>query len=62
MNIFKILKKSLILILIISVLAVLIMPLNTSFAAAKKYTQTLKSGISNFPKEYQSALNSNIFI
>lgn len=57
MNIFKILKKSLILILIISVLAVLIMPLNTSFAAAKKYTQTLKSGISNFPKEYQSALN-----
>ena len=56
MNIFKILKKSLILILIISVLAVLIMPLNTSFAAAKKYTQTLKSGISNFPKEYQSAL------
>ena len=57
MNIFKILKKSLILILIISVLAVLIMPLNTSFAATKKYTQTLKSGISNFPKEYQSALN-----
>lgn len=57
MNIFKILKKSLILILIISVLAVLIMPLNTSFAAAKKYTQTLKSGISKFPKEYQSALN-----
>ena len=56
MNIFKILKKSLILILIISVLAVLIMPLNTSFAAARKYTQTLKSGISNFPKEYQSAL------
>ena len=57
MNIFKILKKSFVLILIISVLAVLIMPLNTSFAAAKKYTQTLKSGISNFPKEYQSALN-----
>lgn len=56
MNIFKILKKSLILILIISVLAVLIMPLNTSLAAAKKYTQTLKSGISKFPKEYQSAL------
>ena len=57
MNIFKILKKSFVLILIISVLAVLITPLNTSFAAAKKYTQTLKSGISNFPKEYQSALN-----
>lgn len=56
MNIFKILKKSFVLILIISVLAVLIMPLNTSFAAARKYTQTLKSGISNFPKEYQSAL------
>ena len=57
MNIFKILKKSFVLILIISVLAVLIMPLNASFAATKKYTQTLKSGISNFPKEYQSALN-----
>lgn len=57
MNIFKILKKSFVLILIISVLTVLIMPLNTSLAAAKKYTQTLKSGISNFPKEYQSALN-----
>lgn len=56
MNIFKILKKSFVLILIISVLAVLIMPLNASFAATKKYTQTLKSGISNFPKEYQSAL------
>ena len=40
MNIFKILKKSLILILIISVLAVLIMPLNVSFAATKKYAQT----------------------
>lgn len=57
MNILKMSKKIFILILIICMLSLIIIPINNSFAAATKYTQSLKSGISNFPKEYQSALN-----
>ena len=43
--------------LIIGMLSFIVVPRNNSFAAATKYTQSLKSGISAFPKEYQSALN-----
>ncbi len=57
MAILKITKKLIILMIIICMLCLIIVPLNSSFAAATKYTQTLKSGISNFPKEYQTALN-----
>lgn len=57
MNILKMSKKIFILMLIICMLSLIIIPMNNSFAAATKYTQSLKSGISNFPKEYQSALN-----
>lgn len=57
MNIMKQTKKLIISMMIISMLRLIIVPMNSSFAAATKYTQSLKSGISNFPKEYQSALN-----
>lgn len=56
MNILKISKKILILIMICLFSFALVLT-NSSFAAATKYTQTLKSGISSFPKEYQEALN-----
>ena len=57
MNVLKVMKKIFILMLIIGMLSFIVVPRNNSFAAATKYTQSLKSGISNFPKEYQSALN-----
>ena len=57
MNILKISKKILILIITICLFSFIFVPINSSFAAATKYTQTLKSGISSFPKEYQEALN-----
>ena len=57
MNVLKVMKKIFILMLIIGMLSFIVVPKNNSFAAATKYTQSLKSGISAFPKEYQSALN-----
>lgn len=56
MNLQKISKKILYLMLIIMLLGLTIVPMGQSFAAATKYTQTLKSGIDTFPKEYQEAL------
>lgn len=56
MNILKIVKKLFVLIMIIGMLSFVIVPINNSFAAAAKYTQSLKSGISSFPKAYQEAL------
>ena len=56
MNLHKKGKKILYLILIIMFLSITIVPIEQSFAAATKYTQTLKSGIDTFPKEYQEAL------
>ena len=47
-------KKVFALILIIVILSLILIPGNHSFAAATKYTQSLKSGIPSFPKEYQS--------
>lgn len=52
----KIIKKLFVLIMIICMLSLIIVPINSSFAAATKYTQSLKSGISAFPKAYQTAL------
>ena len=57
MNVLKVMKKIFILMLIIGMLSFIVVPRNNLFAAATKYTQSLKSGISAFPKEYQSALN-----
>lgn len=57
MNIMKQTKKLIISMMIISMLNLIIVPMNSSFAAATKYTQSLKSGISAFPTGYQSALN-----
>ena len=57
MNLQKISKKISYLILIIMLLSISVLPIGQTFAAATKYTQTLKSGISSFPKEYQTALN-----
>lgn len=48
-------KKVLILLIIIAVLSIFIVPI-TNVYAATTYTQSLKSGISNFPKEYQEVL------
>ena len=56
MNIFKLIKKSFILLIIIGMLSFIIVPMNSSFAAAAKYTQSLKSGISAFPSSYKNAL------
>ena len=56
MNLLK--KKNIFLIaIIIIIMASLVIAPISSYAAAAKYTQSLKSGISNFPKEYQTALN-----
>lgn len=49
-------KKIVIMFIIVVFFVLLIVPINKSYAATT-YTQTLKSGISNFPKEYQTALN-----
>lgn len=49
-------KKIVIMFIMVVLLSLLIIPINKSYAATT-YTQTLKSGISNFPKEYQEALN-----
>ena len=49
-------KKVLILLIIIAVLSIFIIPIKNVYAATT-YTQSLKSGISNFPKEYQEVLN-----
>lgn len=57
MNVLKVIRKIFVLMLIIGMLSFIVVPRNNSFAAATKYTQSLKSGISAFPKEYQSALN-----
>lgn len=55
MKTIKISKKILIVLLCL-VLVLGFLPMNFSFAATS-YTQTLKSGIDNFPEEYKSALN-----
>lgn len=52
----SIVKKVFILLIIVAILSIFIIPINSAYAATM-YTQTLKSGISNFPKEYQDALN-----
>ena len=51
MKLLKKVNKIFISIIIISIVCLLIVPINNSHAATK-YTQSLKSGISNFPKEY----------
>ena len=56
MNLLKLTKKIIVLIIIVSMLSLFIVPINEIYAATQ-YTQSLKSGISNFPKEYQDALN-----
>ena len=48
-------KGVIILSIIVAMLSLFIVPINR-VNAATTYTQTLKSGISNFPKEYQAAL------
>lgn len=52
----SIVKKVFILLIIVAIFSIFIIPINNAYAATT-YTQTLKSGISNFPKEYQDALN-----
>lgn len=52
----SIVKKIFILLIIVAILSIFIIPINSTYAATT-YTQSLKSGISNFPKEYQDALN-----
>ena len=56
MNLLKKTNIFIIMIIIITMASLIIAPIS-SYAAAAKYTQSLKSGISNFPKEYQTALN-----
>ena len=56
MNLLKNTQKIIALIIIVSILSLLVLPMNKSYAATQ-YTQSLKSGISNFPTEYQDALN-----
>lgn len=51
-----IVKKIISILMIFAILTIMIIPANVVFAATT-YTQTLKSGISNFPKEYQDVLN-----
>ena len=48
-------KKVMALLIIVAILSIVVIPTTKSYAATT-YTQTLKSGISNFPKEYQTAL------
>ena len=48
-------KKIIILSIIVAILSMIVVPTTKSYAATT-YTQTLKSGISNFPKAYQKAL------
>ena len=48
-------KKVMVLSIIVAILSMIVVPITKSYAATT-YTQTLKSGISNFPKEYQAAL------
>lgn len=48
-------KKVIILSIIAATLTLFLIPTNKVYAAST-YTQTLKSGISNFPKEYQTVL------
>lgn len=52
----SIVKRVFVLLIIVAILSIFIIPINSAYAATT-YTQTLKSGISNFPKEYQDALN-----
>lgn len=49
-------KKILIMLIIVVLFSLFIFPINKVYAATT-YKQSLKSGISNFPKEYQDALN-----
>ena len=49
-------KKILIMLIIVVLFSLFIFPINKVYAATT-YKQSLKSGISNFPKEYQNALN-----
>lgn len=48
-------KKTIILSIIVAMLSLFVVPINSVYAATT-YKQSLKSGISNFPKEYQEAL------
>ena len=48
-------KKAMALLIIVAILSMVVVPTTKSYAATT-YTQTLKSGISNFPEEYQTAL------
>ena len=48
-------KKIIILLIIVAILSMFIVPIN-KVNAATTYTQSLKSGISSFPKEYQTVL------
>lgn len=52
----SIVKREFILLIIIAILSIFIIPINSAYAVTT-YKQSLKSGISNFPKEYQNALN-----
>ena len=51
----KINKKVILWITILEIISLLVIPVG-QVKAATKYTQTLKSGVSSFPSEYQSAL------
>ena len=51
----SIVKKLLIMSIIVAVLSIFVVPINNVYAATI-YTQSLKSGISSFPEEYQKAL------
>ena len=52
----KNINKSIISLIIITIIGLLVFPTNNSYAATK-YTQSLSTGISCFPQEYQDALN-----
>ena len=41
--------------IIVAILSIFVIPINKSYATTL-YKQSLKQGISNFPKEYQNAL------
>ena len=57
MNSRKTINKIKSIIIISFILAIITIPMNFSYAAATKYTQSLKSGINEFPSEYRDALN-----
>ena len=56
-NMQSMIKKTIIWLILVALLSLLGTPM-TKVYAATSYTQSLKSGISNFPAEYQTALNA----